>query len=482
MPVKILLLALIFASSPAAFSSSNGGNLPKLGDSVSGVISLEQERKLGQEFLRSLRAQAPTVSDPLLKNYLEHLVYRLAAHSQLEDKRLDTVIIDDPRINAFAVPGGVIGINKGLFMNAETEHEVAAILAHELAHLSQRHFARRIQADRKSSITSMAGLLAGILLMATAGGEAGMAAMTTAQAAAQNQALSYNRSREAEADRIGIDTLADADMDPRAMAYMFERLDRANRYAGDQVPEFLRTHPVTRSRIADSYNQSRNYERKQYPTDLDYQLMRNRVLVMSAESPSSAVNRMKVGLDQPDLVKQAASRYGLVLALTEKQETDEALRHLRMLEDEYPGKIAFILAKADIHVEAKRYEQALEILKDAVETNPDNYPLTMAYARTLLKADQPKEAEPLLVNLTRKRENDQDIWYLLAETYGLANNIVGVHQARAEYFVLNGNFDQAIKQLGYALPLVEGNFQSSARIRQRIEEIHELREEREQRG
>lgn len=478
MPIRILFLALTLAWSQAAVSASNAESLPKLGDSVSGVISLEEERKLGQEFLRSLRAQAPTVSDPLLKNYIEHLIYRLASHSQLEDRRLDVVIIDDPRINAFAVPGGVIGVNKGLFLNAQTEHEISAILAHEIAHLSQRHFARQIQAGRKTSITSLAGLLAGIVLMATTGGEAGMAALTTAQAAAQNQALKYNRSREAEADRVGIDTLAKADMDPRAMAYMFERLDRANRYVGDQVPEFLRTHPVTRSRIADSYNQTQQYARDHYPTSLDYQLMRNRVIVMSEDSPSQAAKRMEAGLDQPDLAKQAGSRYGLVLALTEKRETDEALRHLRILEEAYPGKIAFTLARADLHVKAQRYDQALDILKRGVETNPDNYPLTMAYARTLLKAERPKEAEPLLVSLTRNRENDQDLWYLLAETYGLANNIVGVHQARAEYFVLNGDLDQAIKQLGYALPLVEDNFQFTARIRQRIEEIHEMRKER----
>lgn len=478
MPIRCLFLSLCLALGQPAFGETNTQNLPKLGDSISGIVSLEQERKLGQEFLRSLRARAPTVSDPLLKDYLEHLIYRLASHSQLQDRRLDLIVIDSPQLNAFAVPGGIIGINTGLFLHAENQHEFSAILAHEIAHLSQRHFARQVGASRQTSITSLAGLLAGIVLMATTGTDAGMAALTTSQAAAQQQALKYNRAREAEADRVGIDTLADAGMDPRAMAYMFEQLNRANRYAGDQIPEFLSTHPVTKSRVADSYNQARMYPREDYPLDLDYQLMRARVIVKSQASPGHAVKRMRAELDQGSEAHRTAARYGLVLALTESREVDEAEREIRPLLEEYPDKIAFTLAKAQIHIRAERYENAIDILEKALKINPNNYPLTMACANALLKADKPEKAEKLLVALSRKRENDQDVWYLLAETYGLANNIVGVHQARAEYFVLNGDLDQAIKQLGYALPLVEDSFQSSARIRQRIEEIHRMRKER----
>lgn len=480
MSIRSILLTLTITVAPglSAWAGPNDQNLPRLGDATSGIISLEQERTLGQEFLRSLRARAPTIADPLLKDYLEHLIYRLASHSQLQDRRLDLVIIDNLQLNAFAVPGGVVGVNQGLFLYAENEHEFSSILAHELAHLSQRHFARQVEAGRKTSITSLAGLLAGIVLIATGSGDAGMAALSTSQAAAQSQTLRYSRSREAEADRVGIDTLAEAGMNPRAMAHMFERLDRANRYAGEQIPEFLQTHPVTKSRISDSYNQARTWPREDYPTSLDYQLMRNRVIVMSEQSPVKAIEKMNVDLDHPDPVKRTASRYGLVLAMTKNGDIDEALRTLRPLEEEYPGKIAFTLARAGIHNRAERYEQALETLKDAVRIAPDNYPLTMAYAETLLKAGQPDLAGKHLVRLSQSRPNDQDVWYLLAETWGLAHNIAGVHQARAEYFVLNGDLDQAIRQLGYALPLVEDDFQTTAKIRQRIEEIHEMRKKR----
>ncbi|XOV87471.1 MAG: M48 family metalloprotease [Pseudomonadota bacterium] len=451
-------------------------NLPQLGDRTSSMISLEQEHELGQEFLRAVRAQAPLVNDPLLQEYLEHLIFRLALNSQLVDRRLEVVLIDADQINAFAAPGGIIGVHDGLFLHAETQHEIAAILAHELAHLSQRHFARRGEAGRQASIPSIAGLIAGVVLMATGGGDAGLAAITAGQAASQGTMLRYSRAWETEADRLGISTLANADMDPRAMAYMFERLDRANRFRGDRIPEFLLTHPVTKDRINDSYNQVAKFETRDYPVDLDYQLMRARVMVNTASTTAGAVSRMEAALEQPDPIKRTAAEYGLALALTEAGQHDRAMGLIQSLKSRYPGKLAFVLAEAELHVRAERYDIANDILSRALAISPGNYPLSMAYADALLKSGQAGRAEAVLVPLTTTRPNDVNLWYLLAETYGLANNIVGVHEARAEYFVLVGNLDQAITQLGYAIPLVNDNFQQKSRIRARIEQIHAMRQ------
>ncbi len=314
--------------------------------------------------------------------------------------------------------------------------------------------------------------------MATTGSEAGMAAMTAGQALSQDQMLRYSRARESEADRLGIETLAKADMDPRAMAFMFERLDKATQFQGERIPEFLRTHPVTKSRIADSYNQAQQFPRKDYELDLDYQLMRARVMVNTARTVSDAIARMETGLQDPNPIKRTAWRYGLVLALTEAARVDEAMQYLEQLKSRYPEKIVFAIAEANIHTRAERYDRANHILESALRISPNNYPLTMTYAETLIKSGQAHVAEELLTPLTAKRSNDVDLWYLLAEAYGLANNIVGVHEARAEYFVLVGNLDQAITQLGYAMPLVKDNYQKTARIQTRIEEIHALRERR----
>jgi len=474
--IALLIVGIIL--SPVSLLAAPNQDLPVIGDTTSGIISLDMERELGQEFLRSLRSQAPTVSDPLLQDYLEFLIYHLASHSQLEDRRLDMVVIDSPQLNAFAAPGGIVGVNLGLFIYAETENEISAILAHELAHLSQRHFARQIDVNRRSTLVNLAGLLASVILIATTGGDAGLAAITTSQALAQQSALRHSRGREAEADRVGIYTLAEAGKDPRAMAYMFEQLVRINRYAGERIPEFLLTHPVTQSRIADSYNQTSHYPVKIFEQNLDYQLMKARVMVWVEDDPAISIARLQQFLDTAEHIQKVAAQYGLVLALTHANRPQQATSYLRPLLTEFPGKITFILAQTEIDFTAQNYKQAVALLEEHLKLNPDNYPLTMQYAEALLQIDRADRAEDLLEKLAATRPTDADLWYLLAETYGLANNIPGVHQARAEFFMLNGNLDQAVKQLGFALPLVADNFQLTERIKQRLLDIHDLRKKK----
>ena len=462
---------------PASYClAAERSELPSLGDSSSGIISLEQERVLGQQLLRSVRAQTSTLNDPLLQDYLEHLIYRLASHSQLEDRRIDLVVINAPQLNAFAAPGGIVGVNHGLFHHAETAHEISAILAHEIAHLSQRHFARQITAGRKSSIISLAGLLAGAVLAATTGGGAGLAALTSTQAIGQHQALRYSREREAEADRIGIHTLAEADMDPRAMAHMFERLQKSSRYsAGDQIPEFLRTHPVTRSRISDAYNQTIRYPKETWPLQLDYQLMRTRARAI-ASNEADLAQHFETRLTKGDEIEQVAALYGLILVKTRELDVESAQKQVKQLRADYPLNIPFRIAEAGLFKAAEQHEDAIDVLEQTLSLNPNNYPASIALAETYIAVGQPHAAADVLMPFSIKRPNDEHVWYLLAEAWGLAKNIPKLHEARAEYFVLNGDFKQALKQLTYALELVEENFQQSTKVKQRMLEILEIME------
>lgn len=482
---RTLLLCLLWL--PACLGlAAERGQLPSLGDSSSGIISLEQERQLGQQLLRSVRAQTETLNDPLLQDYLEHLIYKLASKSQLQDRRIDLVIIDSAQLNAFAAPGGIVGVNHGLFFHGETAHQVSAILAHEIAHLSQRHFARQITASKKTGVIGMAGLLASAVLAATTGGGAGLAALTGTRAIGQHQALRYSREREAEADRIGILTLADADMDPRAMAYMFERLQKASRYsAGNEIPEFLRTHPVTRSRISDGYNQASGYPKQTWPLLLDYQLMRARARAIASESADldkhfeselaqAESEQHKNGNDSK--VKQAAARYGLILVKTRQLDLEPAKKMLTQLRAEYPVNIPIRIAEASLFTKAEQHEDAIGMLEKTLSLNPNNYPVSMALAEAYIAASQAHAAADLLVPFSIKRPNDEHVWYMLAEAWGLASNIPKLHEARAEYFVLNGNFKQALKQLAYALELVEDNFQQSTKIKQRMLDIAKIME------
>ncbi|MDA9722199.1 M48 family metalloprotease, partial [Luminiphilus sp.] len=201
----ILICGVLLSQSSRAVTEDL--KIPNLGESSTSLYSADYEYQLGRMWLRSFRGQAPLFNDPLMHSYLENLVFELVQHSELQDRRIELVIVDNPTINAFAVPGGVIGVHSGLFQYAQTEDELATVMAHEIAHLSQRHFSRRMELAQEQGPMQLAGLLAGVLLAATVGTDAGLAAMTTAQGLAQDVQLRYSRANEAEADRVGLRTL-----------------------------------------------------------------------------------------------------------------------------------------------------------------------------------------------------------------------------------------------------------------------------------
>jgi predicted Zn-dependent protease len=454
--------------------------LPNLGESSSSLFSAEYEYQLGRAWLRIFRGQVPLVDDPLLFSYLEDLIFELVTHSELTDRRIDLVVVDNPTINAFAVPGGVIGIHNGLLLHAQSEDELATVIAHEIAHLSQRHFSRRVEFQQKNQPLTLASMLAGFVLMATAGGDIGMAAISAAQAAAQDSALRYSRSNEAEADRVGMQTLVRAGMDPHAAPRMFERMLQVSRYSlGNRIPEFLRTHPLSENRIADTRNRARQYPRQMKEVDLTYQLMRARVMNQLASTPESAIKQFRTELEGTPVSAQA-SRYGLVLALTEAGRADEAALQLDKLWPEDQQRLEYILADAEIDMARNEPERAADKLARQLKTSPGNHALVMTYARALMSAQQPHIAEEVLVEQSKRRPNDPHLWYLLAEVQGLAGNIPGLHQSRAEFFILNGILDEAEKQLRYALRSVNennGSYTVSARINQRLRDVSEMREQ-----
>ncbi len=450
--------------------------IPNLGEGSSSLFSAEYEHQLGRAWLRVFRSQVATVNDPLLFSYLEDLIFKLVTHSELQDRRIELVLVDNPTINAFAVPGGVIGIHNGLLLHAQTEDELATVIAHEIAHLSQRHFSRRMEFARTQQPLTLAAMLAGFVLMATAGSDVGLAALTAAQAAAQDSALRYSRGNEAEADRVAMQTMVKAEMDPHAAATMFERMLQASRYAtGNRVPEFLRTHPLSENRIADTRNRARQYPKQIRPLKLDYQLMRARVLNQLADTPEEAIRTFRNQIDGSPKSLTAA-RYGLVLALTDASRPDEAALELDSLWARDPDRLEYIIADARIQMVRGEPEKAVERLAARLRLSPGNHALTMTYAEALMNAQESHIAEEVLLEQSKRRPGDPYLWYLLAEVQGLAGNIVGLHQARAEYFILNGVLDQAEKQLRYALDLVKTDYTTGAKISQRLRDVADMRE------
>ena len=474
--ISVLIGSVIHAN--AVFAAANDVILPELGDSASANFSSQQEYDLGRAWLKMFRSQVRTVSDPLLQDYMEYLIYKLASNSPLKDRRLEVVIVDNPTINAFAVPGGVIGVHNGALLSADNEAQLASILGHELAHLSQRHFARGVEQQQASALPTMAGMLGALVLAATARGDAGLAAMAATQAAAQQNMLRFSRENEQEADRIGMETLAKADYDPNAFAGMFENMLAANRYIGRNPPEFLLTHPLTESRVSDARNRAREYPRKVYVDNLDYQLMRARVEVQLASSNTEAVKKFKARL-KGSTRNGEAEHYGMVLAYLQAGQLKEAREQLDPLLQKDPRRLAYVIADTDIDIAMGQADRAVTKLQTQLRVNPGNYPLSMAYADALLKSSQPQLAEAVLQEQVKARPADPAVWYELAETHGLAGNILGVHQARAEYFVLNGVLDKAEQQLNYALKLVKNDEITTAKINERIRQIKTLKQQME---
>ena len=465
-PLRPTLLALACLLATPAMAD----DLPSLGDASSSIVSPDQEHKLGRAWLGLLRAQVEQLPDPQLKEYVESSVYRLAESSQLQDRRLEFVLLKSPQLNAFAAPGGIIGVNGGLFLYAPNEAEYASVMAHELAHLSQRHFARGVEAQQRMQIPVMAAMLAGIVAAAAGAGDAGMAAIMSTQAAAIQEQRRFSRQNEQEADRIGLLNLEKAGYDPRAMPNMFERLMRQYRY-DSKPPEFLLTHPVTESRIADTRNRAEQLPAGGVENSLRYQLMRARVQLMFEETPGISAKRFRAMLDSDP--KLDATRYGLAIAQIKAGQLNEAREALTQLLAKAPNEVAYNLAQVDLDITANRLPDAQKRVDRLLGLYPASYPLKQARVDLLLKQNKPQDAEKVLDDLARTRANDPDIWYQVAEVRGLAGNTIGLHQARAEYFALVGDFDQAIEQLDFAKRRASSNFPLAARIDARQQELIE---------
>jgi len=467
--------ALVFSLVLATLGRADDIELPELGDASSGAVSPVQEKRLGQMWLAMFRNQVSTDDDPLLTDYLEHLVYRLATHSDLKEAPANVVVVENKTLNAFAVPGGVVGIHNGLLLSAKHEDELASVIAHELAHLSQRHFARGVEEAKRNSIPSMLALLGSIVIAATAGGDAGMAAITGTQAAFQQQSLRFSRAHEQEADRLGMTTLVDAGYDAEGMPRMFERMLESTRYRR-RPPEFLMSHPVTESRVSDARNRAREYPQQGMVDSNMFALMRTRVQLHYEDSASSAIKTFQARLDE-EAGAVPATRYGLVLALTRANKFEEAQRQLDELLRYTPQSIPLAIAGADIDMGRGRPDLAAQKLERQLRISPGNHPLTMTYANALTRSGRYAEAEAVLMEHSRARPSDPAVWYELAEVHGLAGHILDVHRARAEFFILIGALDHAERQLGYGLNLAKGDFHTTVSIEARIADIVALREE-----
>ena len=336
---------LLFASSLLMLSvfparAADDYRLPEIGDPSGGIMTQAQEQRLGQAFMRSVRKHLKVISDPLMVDYIQSLGARLSSHSSAAGQQFNFFLVDSPVVNAFAGPAGHIGIFTGLLLTTETESELASVIAHEIAHVTQKHLVRAF--DDASRLSLPMGALALAAAVIGSQSQLGAAAMAGIQAGMIQHQINFTRANEHEADRMGIQTLANADFDPRAMPVFFERMGRATRFYGTELPEFLRTHPVTTTRIADSRGRAEGYPYRQRPDSTSYHLIRATLREKQYEKPQDAVHFFQDTLADGRYRNEAGQRYGYVLALIRAHDYKLARKELDKLLRDDPHQVAIL--------------------------------------------------------------------------------------------------------------------------------------------
>lgn len=465
-PIACLSAVLIASLSTAPRPAPAQDNLPSLGRSSPGLTQSDEEQ-IGREFIRNARRNMDFVEDPELTAYLSKLGQRIAASGDEPSSGFEFYLIRNDALNAFAVPGGHIAVNTGLIMATETESELASVLAHEVAHVTQHHLARMLKRSEGEGLKMLGALAAAVLL----GGQAGQAAVVAANANAIENQLEYSRSFEKEADGIGIQTLARAGFDPRGMPAFFERLQRWARVYESGAPEFLRTHPLTTDRIADSKVRAETYESTENPDQTDFYHVRAKIRATFSDDPGNTAAQFASNLESGDYENQTAERYGYALALSNAGRNDEALQVIDKLLEESPDSARHQMARGNILANAGRYEDAVAHFKRVHERWPDRRAVNLYYASTLIQTRRYADAKSVLKKQLLKDRNDPHVYSLLARAEGEMGNSLAAHQNLAEYHYLRDNLREAHRQLKLAEKYVGDSDYARQSIEARMTEI-----------
>jgi len=476
-PYKTALLSVVIAA--VVFLSGAGADeikLPDMGSPADAILSSDEESQYGRAIMRDIRNSGQVVEDPLVTEYINEIGNKIAAQTNDGDYTFTFFVIEDARINAFALPGGYIGVHTGLLEATRSEDELAGVLAHEIAHVTQRHIARAIHANSRQSILSTAMMLGAMLAgVAGASSDVMQAGMAVAQGTAAQQQINFTRSNEHEADRVGIKALADAGFDPYGMASFFDVMSRQNTRAPDErAPAFLMTHPVTTARIAEARNRARDYALIRSDDSISYSIAKIRMIVDRFATPKEAIAYFE---NRPYQNQNEIERYGRLLAYMRDGSYWQALDIIENLVDRNPKVIAYHIALGNAQVSLKRYDEAIDTFDNAVGLFPRNIPLVIAYGERLLELDQPEKAHEILLDLMNNVQPTPDQVRLIARAASEAGENAESLYYLSEYRLMIGDLVGGITYLQQALRLPELQEIQRIRFEARIDFIREFMSE-----
>ncbi len=430
------------------------------------VLTPIEEKRLGDAFFRSLHRHLDINQDLEIANYIASLGNSLASHSDAPAHAFHFFVVLSPEINAFAGPAGYIGVNSGLILKTRSESELASVIAHEIAHVTQNHLHRAFAAAKRMTLPMAAATLAAILI-GTQVPELGQAALIALQAGGVQYQINFTRDNEKEADRIGLQILAKSNFNPRSMPTFFEQLQQSTQFLGRDLPEFLRTHPVTSSRIADTRSRAEKFPYRQYPDSLSYLLTKAKLQVLTSGNLESTVADFRSRLNRGTPKQRAAVKYGLALALQRQHHLKQSHELLAQLLADFPDQPQFINAIAQVEIEMGQIPAGLKRYQAALRRFPASRILRLEYAQALLETHHFDSARRLLTPYANNPRFPR-LYKLLSRAYaGLGQN-AEAHRYMAEYYYATGNLESAIRQAKLATKTASGDRIVAAIAKERL--------------
>ncbi|MCH7394068.1 M48 family metalloprotease [Acinetobacter dispersus] len=444
--------------------------VPEIGSGI-GLLDQQKEKFIGEKVYREVHRQMPTVQDAWLEDQFFQVFSGILSQTQL-GQPIGLVIIKDPQINAFAVPGGLFALNTGLITSAKNLDEIAGVMAHEIAHVSQRHYSRSQEAFKGQGLLALAGILVGAAIASQADGNAGAAVMMGTQAALMDKQLSYSRNQEREADRIGMQFMSAAGYNPQSMADYFETMHRATSRVSF-LPDFWFTHPLTTERMSEARlraNQLPKVKAKIY--DLDFEILKLYTLVVSNQAT-------EIQLQSLANQKNTAAQLALSKFYLEQGDYAQAQANLDLVKVKLQNHVLVPLIQTDIYLGQNKLDQAFNSINPIQKTMPENRALSYKLAEVLIRQKQVAQAQTLLQRFIHKNQRDIEGWQLLQQATNLdkssplqAVNVLG-YRAEAEYW--SGYEENAIKSMLHAQRLAKGNVAMSAKIDARLKQMQDER-------
>jgi len=476
-PVLFLVLALCVVSSAHSLAQTfenNRNQLPEIGVVASDVLTIDKEKIIGDIIMRQMRGQAPLVLDPVLQEYIQGIGNRLVIEADNAKFPFKFFMINNPVINAFAFYGGHIGIHTGLIAQASTESELASVFAHEIAHVTQRHLARRAQSQQRSAPLQIASLIGGLLL-AMADPEAGIAAVNAGMAGSQQASINFTRNNEQEADNIGINILYRAGFDPQGAPGFFGKLAEQRRGSSNQLA-FLQTHPLPEDRIAQTITRARSYPQKRVPESLDFHLAQARVIARYITIPERNIALLQNRLDSSNSVQQRAVRYGLAMSFFEAEKYTESKEILDRLLAFDPENLFYLDLMTDIYIKQNTPRKAINLLSPLWNHRPQSQVLTLNLANAYISDLNYEPAIEMLRDVLLVDNENFLAYQLLHDAYNRNQQKKEAHMVQAEIYALISAYPLAIDELQFAYNEVKSDTLEKQRIKGRISQFREAQD------